>query len=185
MIQTNSSHVALTGTPVLETARMTLRAPQGGDWPFWRDFVTSDRARHIGGPMLVAGQAWRAFGHVIGHWAMRGFGMFVMVDRADGRRLGLTGPWFPDGWAEREIGWNLWLPEAEGKGFAQEGARATLDHAFNHLNWDTAVSYISAQNAASIRLAERLGARPDPTARQPDIAGAQDIVIYRHPKGAA
>lgn len=170
---------------VIETARMTLRAPQGDDWPFWREFATSDRARFVGGPMLAPGQAWRNFGHVIGHWAMRGFGMYVMIDRADGRRLGLTGPWFPEGWAEREIGWSLWRPEAEGRGYAFEAARATLDHAFRHLNWATAVSYIAKGNTASVALAERLGASPDPAAPRPDVAGAEDFVIYRHPKEAA
>lgn len=171
--------------PVIDTARMILRVPQGDDWPFWRDFATSDRSRFVGGPMLAAGQAWRNFGHVIGHWAMRGFGMYVMVDRRDGRRLGLTGPWFPDGWAEPEIGWSLWLPEAEGQGYAFEAARAALDHAFGALGWETAVSYIAPDNVASIALAERLGARPDAHAARPDLPGGADIVIYRHPREAA
>lgn len=185
MTTSDLASVALSGVPVIETARMTLRAPQGDDWSFWHDFAISDRARHIGGPMVAPGQSWRAFGHIIGHWAMRGFGMFVMVDRTDGRRLGLTGPWFPDGWPEREIGWNIWLPEAEGRGYAFEAAQATRGFAFDRLHWDSAVSYIAAQNGASIALAERLGAHPDPTASAPEIAGSHDIVIYRHPKEAA
>lgn len=38
---------ALTNTPVLETDRLSLRTPQGGDWPLFRTFVTSPRSRFV------------------------------------------------------------------------------------------------------------------------------------------
>ena len=66
----------LAPTPTLQTARLTLRAPRASDWPHWRDFAASDRARFVGGP-IDEGKAWRAFGHVIGMWVLRGYGTFV------------------------------------------------------------------------------------------------------------
>ena len=76
--------IALSPTPVLETERLRLRAPQGDDWPHWRAFHESERATMVGGGTnQPAGQSWRAFGHVIGHWAMRGFGMFVFTRKDD------------------------------------------------------------------------------------------------------
>lgn len=174
---------ALTATPVLETARLTLRAPVADDWPGWRDFFASDRARFVGGPMTQPGQSWRAFGHFIGHWVLRGYGMFVLVERDTGLTLGAVGPWFPDGWPEQEIGWTLWRPEAEGKGFAHEAALAARAFAFDRLGWSTAVSYIAPDNAASIALAERLGASPDPRAAIPVFStGPEPTVVYRHPR---
>lgn len=179
---TAAASVSLTGTPVLETARLVLRAPEAGDWPAWRAFAVSDRSRHIGGPMTEPGHAWRAFGHVVGHWVLRRYGLFTVVERATGAAIGAIGPWFPDGWPEREIGWQIWSAAAEGKGLAQEAALAARDYAFGPLGWDGAVSYIVPDNARSIALAERLGARPDPDAAHP---GTRPCLIYRHAKGAA
>ena len=125
--------IALAPTPVLMTARLTLRAPEGGDVEAWVAFATSDRSRYIGGPLSRA-LAWRAWGHVIGHWAMRSYGMFVLVARTEpDRPLGMAGPWYPDGWPEREIGWTLWSDADEGRGYAREAAEATRDHVFGAL----------------------------------------------------
>lgn len=177
--------IQLSDTPVLQTERLTLRAPKAADWPVWRDFATGPRAQYIGGPFTGPGAAWRGFGHVIGHWVLRGFGMFVITRKGYDAPLGAVGPWYPDGWPEREIGWTLWRPEAEGQGLALEAATAARDFAFGTLGWDTAVSYIDLGNVRSIALAERLGARPDPDAAQPDFGPDHPVLIYRHPKGAA
>ena len=74
-----------------------------------------------------------------------------------GRFVGLTGPWFPDGWIEPEITWAL-IPGHHGKGYATEAARAALEAAYSLFGWTTAVSVIATENAASIAVAERLGA---------------------------
>jgi RimJ/RimL family protein N-acetyltransferase len=171
--------IALAPTPVLMTGRLVLRAPQGDDFAAWAAFATSDRSRYIGGPLSRA-LAWRAWGHVIGHWAMRGFGMFVLAARiAPERPLGMAGPWYPDGWPEREIGWSLWSDADEGKGYAREAAAAARDHAFGALGWTSAVSYIHPDNARSIALAERLGATRDRAAPCPEDRAC---LVYRHPR---
>lgn len=173
-------------TPVLTTERLILRAPKAQDWDAWLGFHCSDRASFVGGgPKMTARESWRAFGHVIGHWVMRGYGMFVFTAKDDDIALGMTGPWFPEGWAEREIGWTIWSQAAEGKGYAAEAARAAINHAFSDLGWDTAVSYIDPDNARSIALAKRLGARLDPDAAQPDMGDDKRIEVYRHPKEVA
>ncbi|WP_410217784.1 GNAT family N-acetyltransferase [Paracoccus sp. (in: a-proteobacteria)] len=173
--------ITLSPTPVLETERLTLRAPQGGDWPHWRSFHHSDRAVFVGGgPDHKPGHSWRAFGHVIGHWAMRGFGMFVFTLKGDDTPLGMSGPWFPEGWPERELGWTVWSAAAEGRGLVHEATQAARDHAFTTLGWTTAVSYIDPDNTRSVALAERLGARRDRLAAQP--AWDKPCLVFRHPK---
>lgn len=170
--------IVLAGTPVIETERLLLRAPQAGDYGPWAEFAMSDRARHVGGP-LTRPLAWRAMGHLTGHWVHRGFGMFIFCRKSDGRPLGMAGPWFPEGWPEREIGWSVWAADAEGKGYAYEAARAARDHAFAALGWDTAVSYIAPANDRSIALAHRLGAVADPEAAAP---GDDPALVFRHIK---
>ncbi len=173
---------ALVNTPVLETGRLTLRAPRAADWPAWRDFAATERARFIGGP-LEADNAWRSFGHVIGMWVLRGFGSFVFTRKGSDQALGMTGPWYPEGWPERELAWTVWAPAAEGKGLALEAATAARDHAFGALGWHTAVSYIAPENTRSIALAERLGAVRDDAAAHP---GEEPCLVFRHrPEGAA
>lgn len=176
--------ITLSPTPVLETERLTLRAPVGGDWPHWRSFHHSDRARFVGGgPDQKPGTAWRAFGHAIGHWAMRGFGMFVFTLKGDDTPIGMAGPWFPESWPERELGWTVWSQAAEGRGLVAEAARAARNHAFTTLGWTTAVSYIDPDNARSIALAERLGAVRDRAAARPPFDAP--CLVYRHSPEAA
>jgi RimJ/RimL family protein N-acetyltransferase len=164
------------GAPVIETERLALRAPCAEDWTAWVRFMGSERARHVGGP--ADGEvAWRAFAVVIGHWTLRGFGSFVFTLRDTGEAIGLTGPWYPHGWPEHEIGWTVWTPEAEGRGYAHEAALAAREHAYRALGWTTAVSYIDRRNARSIALARRLGATEDPYARRKDA----DDLVFRHP----
>jgi RimJ/RimL family protein N-acetyltransferase len=172
-----SSDPAILGIPRLETERLVLRGPMARDWPLWRDFSASGRARHIGGPFDEP-KAWRAFCHVIGMWVARGFGLFVVTRKTDDTAIGMTGPWYPIEWPEPEIGWTLWSPDAEGKGYAFEAAAAARRHAYGVLGWTTAVSYIAPANVRSIALAERLGATLDRDATAPN--DASDLV-YRHP----
>ncbi len=174
--------IALSSTPVLSTARLTLRAPQAADWPFWRDFAMTDRAVFVGGPM-TEGLAWRAFCHVVGMWVLRGYGSFVFSETGSATPLGMAGPWHPINWPEAEIGWTLWSAGAEGKGYAHEAAVAALDFAFGTLGWATAVSYIDPANARSIALAQRLGAVLDPDAARVDPEDAD--LVFRHPAPGA
>jgi RimJ/RimL family protein N-acetyltransferase len=166
----------LADTPVLETARLTLAAPAPRDWEPWAAFAATERSRYLGGP-YDRPLAWRAFCHMIGMWVMRGYGFFIFREKGGAVPLGAAGLWFPEGAPEPEIGWSLWPPEAEGEGFATEAAAAVRDHVFRDVGLKTAVSYIDPANTRSIRVAERLGARPDPAATTPE--GGQ--IAYRHP----
>lgn len=178
--------VTLTDTPVLTTERLVLRAPHAGDWPVWREFYESPRAEYVGGPLVGGGLAWRAFGHFVGHWVLRGYGMFVLTERGSDLPLGAVGPWFPDGWAEHEIGWAIWSTTLEGRGYAHEAALAARDFAIRKLGWSQPVSYIDPANTRSIALALRLGASPDPDAPLPDFTAARPVpLVFRHPQVAA
>jgi len=167
--------ITVSGAPILATERLTLRMPQGSDWPVLRDYAATDRARFTGGPQDLA-TAWRAFGHMVGHWVLRGYGLFFYADRATGAVLGMAGPWFPEGRPEREIAWAVLDPAAEGKGYALEAALAARDWAYRTLGWQTAVSYIDPANTRSIALATRLGARLDV-----DAPALEGHAVYRHP----
>ena len=164
--------------PVLETRRLVLRGPRPQDYPNFKATFSSYRARFMGGP-LNAYEAWMLYAAEIGHWEIRGYGMWMIHDRETDRTLGMAGGWFPAKWPERELAWFIW-PEVAGHGYALEATNAARRYFYETLNWDGAVSYIDPKNLDSIRLAERLGARRDPEA---DTIDGHDVV-YRHPSPA-
>ena len=169
-------------TPVLETERLVLHAPQLADWEPLAAFLSSARAQYVGGP-LSRDRAWRGFGHLVGHWVLRGYGMFFVTPKGADTAIGMVGPWFPEGWPEQEIGWSMFAPEAEGQGYAFEAAIAAKAHVFADLGWKTAVSYIDPANARSIALAQRLGATFDPDAAK--VAGERTPPLDHFLKTAA
>jgi RimJ/RimL family protein N-acetyltransferase len=91
-----------------------------------------------------------------GSWAIKGFGMFSLVEKSSGRWVGRLGPWQPEGWPGMEVGWGL-HPTAMGKGYAVEGATAAIDWAFDVLGWTEVIHCIDPDNTPSQRVAERLG----------------------------
>ena len=142
--------------PRLDTERLVLRALSQADFEPLAAFFASDEARFVGGPMdRVA--AWRHVAASAGSWVLRGFGEFAVEDKASGRLAGLVGPWFPEGWPEKEIGWIV-LPEFQQRGFGFEAAARTIRFAYEELGWKTAISCIAVDNHASASLAEKLGA---------------------------
>ncbi len=168
----------LVDIPVLETERLTLRAPQPSDFEVLAPFVMSDRATFIGGgPEKDVGHAWRILSVLCGHWHLRGFGVFVAVPKGTDRPIGSMGPWYPEPWPEKELSWTIWDETAEGKGYATEAMIEIRRHAYAALGWTGAVSYIDANNTRSVALALRLGCTIDPEANGPH----PEDVVYRHP----
>ena len=161
--------------PVIETRRLILRGPEPGGYPDFKATFTSYRARFMGGP-LNPYESWMLYAAEIGHWKIRGFGMWMIHDRQTDETYGMAGGWKPAMWPEAEIAWVIW-PDAAGKGFALEATHAARKYFYRHGGWEGAVSYIDPKNLDSIRLAERLGARKD--AQAPTIDGSD--AVYCHP----
>lgn len=142
--------------PRLETERLILRSIEEGDLDGWATLLgDAESARYLGGPVSRP-VAWRAMAGMAGSWALRGFGMFSVVEKSSGQWIGRLGPWQPEGWPGTEVGWGL-IKEAWGKGYAAEGATAAIDWVFQNLGWTNVIHTIDPGNLTSIALAERLG----------------------------
>lgn len=166
----------MTATPILTTQRLMLRRPDASDTDAAVAFLMSERAKFVGGPVNL-GKAWRAFASLVGHWDVRGFGLFTLVRKDTGQPVGMVGPWYPGDWPEPELSWSIWDPAAEGKGYAYEAAAAVGDFLIKALGWKSAVSYIDLENTRSIALAKRLGADVDLDAKEPF---EDEGLVYRH-----
>ena len=146
---------------VLETERLILRPFAIDDFdafaamyadPRVAEFVTED------GKPLSRFSAWRAFATIAGHWTLRGFGLFAVVERATGTFVGRIGPWQPEGWPDFEIGWTL-RSECWGRGYATEAVKRCIENAFTELDRSHISSFIAPENMRSIHVAERVGER--------------------------
>ncbi len=163
--------------PRLETERLIMRPTRIEDFDAWAQFAADPESmRFLGGPQPRP-VAWRAFASMAGSWALYGFGMFSLLDKATGQWLGRLGPWRPEGWPGNEIGWGI-ARSAQGRGIAFEGARAAIDWAFDALGWDAIIHCIDAGNTRSVALAQRLGSSrqrravlPPPVAVELDVWG--------------
>lgn len=142
--------------PVLTTPRLLMRPPQERDFPAFAEMMAdAQHVRFIGGA-APRGTAWRHWATLAGSWTLRGFGMFSLIERATGAWIGRVGPWQPEGWPGREVGWGV-IRAAGGRGFALEAATAAIDWAFDTLDWPDVIHVIDPDNAPSIALARRLG----------------------------
>lgn len=142
--------------PTLESERLRLRQLREADFEPMAAFFADPVSAFYGGPCNRE-DAWRKFAVYSGHWLLRGYGPWALEEKATGSFVGISGLWYPEGWAEPEITWAL-VPGAHGKGYATEGARRALQAAYEDFGWTTAVSVVSVANAPSQAVARRLGA---------------------------
>ncbi|MQQ08625.1 GNAT family N-acetyltransferase [Epibacterium sp. SM1979] len=161
--------------PELETQRLVLRAPRKKDFAAHVEFMASDRAKYVGGPQDRP-DAWRGYCSGIGHWVLRGYGMWMIADKKDDTPLGRVGFIYHEGWDEPELGWHLYV-HAEGKGIAFEATRAARAFGAQEYKLDGVISYIAPLNTRSIALATRLGARFE---RDGELLG-KVCQVWRHP----
>ncbi|OHV21736.1 MULTISPECIES: GNAT family N-acetyltransferase [Rhizobium] len=163
-----------TGAIKIRTERLRLRMPSIDDFAAYARLMASPRSAGMGGPFDLRA-AWGMFCHDVALWQLFGHGA-LMIDLAEtGECVGQVGinhgPLFP----EKELGWFVYESH-EGRGYATEAVMTLRDWAFATLGLPSLVSYIAPGNKASIAVAERLGARLDPTASRTDPAD----LVYRH-----
>jgi RimJ/RimL family protein N-acetyltransferase len=102
------------------------------------------------------GVTWRDMAQAIGHWALRGHGLWALEEKGTGAFLGRVGIIRPEGLPEIELAYSL-AREPWGRGFATEAGRAALDWAFGALGVPRVASFIAAGNVASQAVSQRPG----------------------------
>jgi RimJ/RimL family protein N-acetyltransferase len=158
-----------------ETTRLLLRPPEAADLDALQDIHEHpDVRQHI----TVVGSigrpaAWRMLALLIGHWHLRGYGQWTVVENATGEIVGRVGLWNPDGWPGLEVGWVI-RRARWGEGLATEAAREAIAFGFDEVGADRLISIIRPGNARSIRVAEKIGE----TLVRKDTFDGQDVLIY-------
>ena len=125
--------------------------------PLYALMQDPDVMRYVGDRRVPTLQeTWRAVAGWIGHWSLRGYGLWAVVERESGAVIGRAGIINPVDWPAPEVGYLLgrsWW----GRGYATEAAAAAMAWGFTTIGFERLISLIDPANAASIRVAERLG----------------------------
>lgn len=151
--------------PVLETERLVLRGHRVDDLAdclaLWSD---PEVTRFIGGRPSSQEEVWSRLVRYVGHWALLGFGYWLVAEKESGRFMGEVG--FAD--FRRviepsldgipEIGWVIG-PQGHGRGYATEAARAAIAWGDRHFGSVRTACIIAPENGPSIRVAEKCGYR--------------------------
>lgn len=168
--------------PVIDTERLRLTAFDERHFEAYAAMLGDPTStRFVGdGEPLDRMNAWRSMAMLLGHWQLRGFGMWAMELRETGEFIGRVGLHEPEGWPALEIGWML-RAEQRRQGYATEGARVALEFGFRTLRAEKLVSLIRADNSAAERVARRLGGRQATTI---DFLGGATLVYVYHPPEA-
>lgn len=160
----------------METDRLKLRQWSSSDFDRYAEIYANENlARFIGGQMDRP-RAWRHMAAIVGHWTLRGFGIWAVEEKDSGQFVGGIGLWRPEGWPELELGYWI-VPETYGRGYATEAALKARDYAFNQMGADTLVSYIDPANEPSKKVAVRLGASYEKTIELLDLG---PHCVYRY-----
>ncbi len=164
----------------LETERLVLRMFEERDLDDYAKMCSDSQVMHyLGGRALSRQETWRHIAMFVGHWQLRGYGLLAAELRESGRFIGRLGLWRPEGWPGLEIGWAVDRPHW-GNGYATEGARAVLRHAFDERGIASLISIIHPENKASIRVAEKIGETYD----RPGVFNGAEALIYKIDRGA-
>jgi RimJ/RimL family protein N-acetyltransferase len=173
------SGVDMTRTVRLETERLVLRELDEADAPllvalnehpavqrFTSDGPLRDRAAAV--------DVLRT--HVFPQYRSHGIGRWAVERKADGLALGWCGLKWLSERGEYDIGYRL-LPSHWNQGYATEAARACLEFARMRLGEARVVALIHVENAASVRVAHKLGLRFSHTEQEQE----GDIAVYVMP----
>ena len=151
---------ALASGHELETPRLVLRQFEERDLdPLAAMYGDPETMRHLGtGATASREETWRAIAGILGHWLLRGYGMWAVVERETGSMVGRVGFINPEGWPGFELGWVIERTRW-GRGYAPEAAAVALRYAHETLRQERVISLIRPLNKASIRVAEKIGER--------------------------
>jgi len=157
------------GPASLETSRLAMRRLRADDAAFYLALVTDpDWIRFIGDKKLsTLEQARKSLEDgPIAAYARTGHGLLAVERRGEGVPLGICGLIKRDTLPDVDLGF-AFLPQHRRQGYAEESARATLEHARHVLGLRRVVGITSPENDASGRLLEKLGMRLERTFTMP------------------
>lgn len=150
--------------PTIETERLLLREFKQSDIDAYTAICADPEVVKFlsSGVPMNREEAWRHMAMILGHWQLRGYGLWAVEEKETGSLVGRVGLLNPEDWPGLELAWTLARAQWH-RGFATEAAHAALDYAFRVVKADHIISLIHVENLASVKVAERIGERLERT----------------------
>lgn len=104
-----------------------------------------------------------------------GYGLYCVLLKETAKPIGMCGLLKRDFFADPDIGF-AFLPEAMGKGYAQEIAAATLEYAQTTIKLKRVIAFADPENGRSVNLLEKMGMRFQKRFKHPD--DGKELVLY-------
>lgn len=152
----------MTLIPTLLTGRLRLRAPILADFEAYAAMWADERTtRFIGGSPRDTNTSWLRFIGVQGLWDFMGYGYWTFADRQSDAFVGMGGlSYFARGVPQlegvAEAGWTI-APDYWGNGLVSEAMQAVIDWSDAERGGQEIRCIIDNGNAASERVAQKLG----------------------------
>lgn len=143
----------------LHTKRLTLRKAEVEDAPFFYDlFNSEDWLKYIGDRNIktIKDAEKQIVEKYLPSYETNGYGSYVVIDKETHKAIGSCGLYKRDNLEHADIGF-AFLPEAVGKGYGYESAKAVLDYAVGELNMTKILAFTVTYNQSSIGLLKKLG----------------------------
>ncbi len=168
--------------PALETQRLRLRALRLDDFEsvhaMWCEPLFY---KHILGRASTHEESWKGIFNATGHWKLLGYGVWALEEKNSGNFSGQLGflnykrDIVPSLGETPELGWVL-NTASHNKGYATEALNAIVAWGDKNLQQRTTCCIIDPENAASIRVADKLGYKE---VAQTTYKGEPTIVYHR------
>ena len=160
-------------SPLIETDRLRLRLFQPQDLDELASMFSDAQVMRYVADGKPAGRdvAEKALTSVIDHWRRHGFGRWAAEDKETRQFVGFGG--LRSLFGMPEVVYHL-APAYWGKGLATELGRASLRYGFEEHRFEKIVAIAKPENAASIRVMEKLGMHYEMNTSYYDI----DVVQY-------
>jgi len=143
----------------LRTARLVLRPWRESDRAPFAALNADPRVMEHFPSVNTRAESDAGFDRIVAKMSAQGFGLWAVEVPRVAEFIGFVGLNPADALLGRsvlEIGWRL-MAEHWGHGYATEGARASLAHAFDVLGRDEVVSFTTTANQGSRHVMEKLG----------------------------
>jgi RimJ/RimL family protein N-acetyltransferase len=166
-------------TPI-ETKRLLLRVPVADDAePFVEihqdpEVLARKQVTLTSPPGGIEAGA-RNVDRMLRHWDRWGYGQWAVVEKATARVIGCVGYLQPENWPGVDLGWVIRRSRWR-NGFATEAASAALEWAWSASAMDHIMSLIDRNNAASIRVATKIGEQFEGEGTSP--FSGEPVLIY-------
>ena len=144
---------------VLQTERLTLRQLREDDAPFIHALLNDPSfLRFIGdrGIRDLDGARRYIKRRVLRSYERNGYGLYLVVQKADGRSVGICGLVKRDGLDDTDIGF-AFISDVHGLGYASEASRAVMEFGRAELGLQRIVAITTSENRGSLAVLDKLG----------------------------